>query len=42
MGAVLSVGAETTIGIFDGAFETKANAPLVVGGGFVLRVKSPQ
>ena len=28
-----------TIGIFDGAFEAKANASLGVGGGFVFRVK---
>lgn len=41
-GDALSVGAEATIGIFDGAFETKANASLGVGGGFVLRVKPPQ
>ena len=36
------VGAEATIGIFDGGFEAKANAALGVGGGFVLRIKPPQ
>ena len=38
-GDAISAGAEATIGIFDGAFEAKANASLGVGGGFVFRVK---
>ena len=41
-GDAISAGAEATIGIFDGAFETKANASLGVGGGFVFRAKPPQ
>lgn len=41
-GDLLSVGAEATIGIFYGAFETKMNAALGVGGGFVVRIKPPQ
>lgn len=41
-GDALSIGAEATIGIFDGAFEAKANASLGMGGGFVLRIKPPQ
>ena len=41
-GDALSAGAEATIGIFDRAFEAKANASLGVDGGFVLRIKPPQ
>jgi len=41
-GDVLSIGAEATIGIFDGAFESKINASLGFGGGFILRIKPPQ
>ncbi len=41
-GDVLSVGAEATIGVFDGVFETKFNASLGVGAGIVLRIKPPQ
>ena len=41
-GDALSVGAEATIGIFDGAFEAKANASLGVGCGFVFRIKPTQ
>ena len=38
-GDALAIGAEATIGIFEGGFETKAGASALFGGGFVLRVK---
>jgi hypothetical protein len=41
-GDVLSIGAEATIGIFDGVYESKVNASLGVGGGFIFRAKPPQ
>ncbi len=41
-GDFCSVGAEATIGIFDGAFEFSPNVSLGVGGGFIFRVKPPQ
>lgn len=38
-GDFISAGAEATIGIFDGAFEAKANASLGIGSGLVIRVR---
>jgi len=41
-GDALSIGAEATIGFFEGGFEAKAGASALFGGGFVLRVKPVQ
>jgi len=38
-GDILSIGAEATAGIFDDAFEVKANASCGIGGGFIVRIK---
>lgn len=38
-GDAFAYGAEATIGVFDGAFETKMGASALSGGGFVLRMK---
>ena len=41
-GDALAIGAEATIGIFEGGFEAKAGASALFGGGFVFRVKPVQ
>ena len=41
-GDALAIGAEATIGIFEGGFEAKAGASALFGGGFVFRVKPMQ
>jgi len=41
-GDALAIGAEATIGIFEGGFEAKAGASVLFGGGFVFRVKPVQ
>lgn len=41
-GDVGAIGAEATIGIFDGSFKTEVGGALGIGVGFVFRVKPPQ
>ena len=41
-GDALAIGAEETIGIFEGGFKAKAGESALFGGGFVFRVKPMQ